>query len=430
MKKVLIITYYWPPGGGAGIYRVLKTVKYLPHFDWQPVILTVQHGNYPVIDLDLEKDIPPGNNCTVYKSKSIEPFNLYRKFTGRKSNEKIPDYVFDEKNNLKDRISRWIRVNLFIPDSRMGWIPAAVKAGMKIIKDDRIDLIFTSSPPHTVQVIARRLAGKSGIKWIADFRDPWTEILTYENIKRNFLAAFIDRHLEKSVLRRANAITCVTQQYIDTFRQRVNNLYFNIPNGFDEDDFINVDKVPSGKFRITYTGNLSESRNISNVLLALKNLEPAIIQNIEFSFYGFVNQKVKNLTAELQLNSIVRFHPSVPHQVAIGRMVNSEILLLVVHQTAGNKGIIPGKLYEYARTYNYILTLGPKEGEVAQFLQHTRSGQIFDYHEDLTGIIRQRYDAWLSQESFQPDQEKIKKFSRKNLCAELVSIFDKVLQAT
>jgi glycosyltransferase involved in cell wall biosynthesis len=211
---------------------VLKFAKYLPHFGWQPVILTVQNGNYPVIDPSLAQDIPA--DCHVYRSKSFEPFGIYKKFTGRKSDERIPDYVFDAKNNFKDIISRWVRINLFIPDSRMGWIPSAVKEGLKIIKNEHIDLIFTSSPPHTVQVIANRLAKKSGIKWIADFRDPWTDVLTYEGHRRNVLAASIDRRLEKSVLRHADAITCVNQHYIDTFRQQVDNYYFKITNGYDE----------------------------------------------------------------------------------------------------------------------------------------------------------------------------------------------------
>jgi glycosyltransferase involved in cell wall biosynthesis len=226
MKKVLIITYYWPPGGGAGIYRVLKFAKYLPQFNWQPIILTVKQGTYPVIDHGLEKDVP--SNCPVYRCKSIEPFGIYKKFTGRNSDEAIPDYVFYAKNSLKDHISRWIRFNCFIPDSRMGWTPSAVKIGLKIIKTEHIDLIFSSSPPNTVQVIANQLARKSGIKWVADFRDPWTDALTYQGIRRSFLTTYIDHRLERNVLQRADAITCVNQDYIDIFKKRVSNNEFTL----------------------------------------------------------------------------------------------------------------------------------------------------------------------------------------------------------
>jgi glycosyltransferase involved in cell wall biosynthesis len=426
MKKVLIVTYYWPPGGGPGVQRVLKFVKYLPHFGWQPVILTVQDGNYPELDFSLKKDIPAV--CPVYTSKSIEPFSLYKKFTGRKSEENIPDYVFDSKNNFKDRISRWIRVNFFIPDSRMGWIPFAVKKGLTIIEKENIDLIFTSSPPHTVQIIANRLVRKANKKWVADFRDPWVDTLSYENTRRSALAVLVDSRLEKSVLRHADAVVCVTQQYVERFKQRMDNRYFKIFNGYDEDDFVHVAKAASNKFRIIYTGSLSETRNIDNVLLALKNLNEEVKKNIELSFYGFVNQKVQKRIGELQLSALVKLNSHVSHQYAIEQMVNADMLLLVVHETAANKGIIPGKLFEYLATGNFILALGHKEGEVAQILRQTACGEIFDYQEDLTEIINRRYEAWIKKEPFKANMEEIKKYSRKNQTSELVHIFEQVLR--
>ena len=426
MKKVLVVTYYWPPGGGPGVQRVLKFVKYFPHFGWQPVILTVRNGNYPELDFSLKQDIPL--NCPVYTSRAIEPFSLYKKFTGKKSDEKIPDYVADSRNNFKDAIARWIRVNLFIPDSRMGWIPFAVREGLKIIKKENIDLIFTSSPPHTVQIIANRLARKSNKKWVADFRDPWVDTLTYENTGRNALAEWIDARLEKSVLERADAVTCVTQQYVDRFRQRVDTRYYKIFNGYDKDDFTAVSKEVRNKFRIVHTGSLSETRNIDNLLLALKNLKVEVRKNLELCFYGFVNQKVKNRIAEWHLNELVKLNPYVPHQYAIEQIVNADVLLLVVHETAGNKGIIPGKLFEYMATHNFILALGHKEGEVAQILQETACGQIFDYQEDLTGIITRRYEVWSKKEPFIPNVEEIQKYSRENQTSDLVHIFENVLK--
>lgn len=428
MKKVLIITYYWPPGGGAGVYRVLKFVKYFSLFNWRPVVLTIERGSYPVIDHSLEKDIP--SNCTVYKCKSFEPFGLYKKFVGRHNDELIPDYVFDSKSSIKDLIARWIRLNLFVPDARMGWIPSAVTLGQKIIKTEHIDLIFTSSPPHTVQVIANLLARKTGIKWVADFRDPWTDVLTYQGTHRSLLAAGIDRHLEKSVLRRANAITCINQQYIDTFRQQAQNRYFKIPNGYDEDDFINVVKEPSPKFRIKYTGNLSETRNITNVLSALNNIDSRIRSNIELSFYGFVDPKVQKKILEMHLMPIIKINSYVPHCEAIRHMVNTEILLLVIHEVIGNKGIMTGKIFEYARSYNFILAIGPKDGEAAQFLKKTASGRIFDYQEDLTDIILQQYKSWINKETHRPNIQEIKKYSRMSLTKKMVDIFQQLDRET
>ncbi len=426
MKKVLIITYYWPPAGGPAIQRILKFVKYLPQFGWQPVILTVQNGNYPVIDHSLEKDIPA--DCRVYKTKSIEPFNLYKKFIGKKSDEKIPDYILDSnKDNLKEVISGWIRLNLFIPDSRIGWIPFAVKAGHTIIKNENIDLIFSSSPPHTVQIIAKRLARKTKIKWIADFRDPWVDILHYEVTKRSALTEFFDSQLEKSALKHADTIICVNQQIIENFKRRVKNKYFTIYNGFDEEDFINIIKKQSDKFRITYAGSLPESSNLSTVLLTLKNIDEDVRKNIELFFYGSVNQTVRNEIEELKLTDMVKLNPYVPHQRLIEYLVNSDILLLVVPETAKNKGIITGKLFEYLATGNFILALGPKAGEAAKILEKTHGGRIYDYHEDLTEIFKQRYVSWLKKDAFTSNIEEINKFSRKNQTRTLVHIFEEVI---
>ena len=163
MKKVLIITYYWPPSGGPGVQRVLKFAKYLPQFGWQPIILTVKNGEYPAIDETLEKDIPP--ECIVYKTNSWEPTNLYKKFAVMKKDEKIPVAVLSENNvSWKKKIANWIRLNLFIPDAKIGWIPFAVRKGKEIIKEHQPDVIFSSSPPHSLQFIAKKLAKWSGLK--------------------------------------------------------------------------------------------------------------------------------------------------------------------------------------------------------------------------------------------------------------------------
>jgi hypothetical protein len=157
MKKVLIITYYWPPAGGPGVQRVLKFAKYLPEFGWQPLVLTVKNGEYPAYDKSLKNDIPP--ECKVYTTKSIEPFKLYKKFTGMAENEAIPVATLTEnKKNWKKRLAYWIRLNLFIPDAKIGWIPFAVKAGKKIIQEEKPDIILSSSPPPTVHLIAKKLA--------------------------------------------------------------------------------------------------------------------------------------------------------------------------------------------------------------------------------------------------------------------------------
>ena len=217
MRKVLIIAYYWPPAGGAGVQRVLKFAKYLPQFGWEPVILTVETPDSPIEDYSLLEDIPP--NTKVYKTKALEPFNFYKKVTGRKKEEKISSDILvdNSRSSFVEKLSKWIRLNLFIPDAKIGWIPYAVKNGLKIINDENIDLIFSSSPPHTIQKIGKKLSKKSKLKWVADFRDPWMEIVHYQNVRRNFITKYIDSKLEKSILKTADGITTISKEIVNLF---------------------------------------------------------------------------------------------------------------------------------------------------------------------------------------------------------------------
>ncbi|MCK4715587.1 MAG: glycosyltransferase, partial [Candidatus Marinimicrobia bacterium] len=222
MKKVLIITYYWPPAGGPGVQRVLKFAKYLPEFGWQPIILTVKNGEYPAIDNSLQKEIPA--NCKVYNTFSIEPNFVYKKFTGMGSDEKIPTAVLAAENtNWKKRLANWIRLNLFIPDAKIGWIPFAVRKGKKIIKAEKPDIIFSSSPPPTVHLIARKLAKWSGIKWVADFRDPWTDIYHYNDVKRSAWSLNRDKDKEKEIVTSADEIITVSQNVAELLNEKIPN---------------------------------------------------------------------------------------------------------------------------------------------------------------------------------------------------------------
>src|SRR5690606_13755203 len=199
LKKVLIITYYWPPAGGSGVQRVLKFAKYLPEFGWEPVILTVENGEYPALDSSFEDDIPKG--MKVYKTKALEPFHVYKALTGQSRDSKIDTNILkSESENLREKISKWIRLNIFIPDARIGWMAYAVRQGMEIIENENISLIISTSPPQSLQLSAMRIARKSKKPWVADFRDPWTSIAYYQKSKRFALTKKLDHYLEKKVL--------------------------------------------------------------------------------------------------------------------------------------------------------------------------------------------------------------------------------------
>jgi len=249
MKKVLIVTYYWPPAGGAGVQRVLKFAKYLPQFGWQPIILTVENPDCPVIDDSLLNDIPP--ECKVYKTKAIEPFELYKKITGKNKSDKIPSDVLANSKNLTfaEKIARWIRINLFIPDAKIGWKYYAIKKAKRIIEQEKIDIIFSTSPPQTVALIAKKIAKISKLKWVADFRDPWMEIVYYQNLNRNNITKYIDGKLEKGVLKKADVLLTISADIVDLFRSKVDKKdYSIIPNGFDETDFLKNEKKKNDFF--------------------------------------------------------------------------------------------------------------------------------------------------------------------------------------
>ena len=257
-KKVLIITYYWPPSGGPGVQRVLKFAKYLPEFGWEPIILTIKNGEYPAIDNTLLKDIP--KNCKVYKSKAFQPSFLYRKFTGMKKDEKIPVASLANKDvNWKKRISNWIRLNIFIPDAKIGWLPFAIKEGKKIIQSEKPDIIFSSSPPPTVHLIAKKLAKWSRIKWIADFRDPWTDIHYLQNQKINPISKKFNKNLEIEVIKTCESATCVSENFVNLLTNQFNSKFNIITNGFDTETKFNVKKNPE-KFTILYIGGLTQNR--------------------------------------------------------------------------------------------------------------------------------------------------------------------------
>lgn len=427
MKKVLIITYYWPPAGGPGVQRVLKFAKYLPEFGWEPVILTVVNGEYPALDPDLEKDV--AQSVKVFRTKIYEPHRMYKFFIGKPVDTPIPTHILNpsENDNFKSKISKWIRANFFIPDAKIGWMPSALKAGRAIIDSQDIDLIFSTSPPHTVQIIARKLALRSRIKWVADFRDPWIEAFWQRNMYQSKIASRININLQKTVLKSADSITTANSNLIDSFEKIIQNKYYFIPNGFDPDDFKNLSKSPSNKFRITYIGTLGRDQNIDNFLSSVQALSDKNTNKIEISFYGNIHESIIRSIENMKLGNKINIHSYISHNEVLKTMLDSEILLLVIPDSPDNKGIIPGKFFEYMASGNYILALGPGDGGVAKILKETNSGKMFGYKSDLTTILNFRFEQWSQHKMSETNSKKVVKYSRKYETQQLADIFEKVL---
>lgn len=423
MKKVLIITYYWPPSGGPGVQRILKFAKYLPELGWEPVILTVENGNYPSIDKTLFNEIRGG--IRVYKTKSFEPFELYKSFTGKSNDQKIPTFVLNksEKESIVEKFSRWMRANVFVPDAKIGWVKYIVKEGMQIIEKENPDLIFSSSPPHSLQIGAMKLAKKSGLKWVADFRDPWSNAFWQKDINRLGFASVKDNKYENNVLSNADAVTTVSKTIAENFNKIIENNYTVIPNGFDESDF-NFEKHNSDKFIISYTGTLGESQKVGNLVNTINGLDKEIKAHIELNFYGTFHPAILN---KLQECKNVNVFENVPHNEVVKIMAASQMLLLVIPDSPNNEGILTGKIFEYMATRNYILGIGPVNGDAAEILIKSGTGNMFGYNDSLTDAITDQFNKWKSGHKNSVNEQELSKYTRRNLTAKLVEVFGSML---
>lgn len=429
MKKVLIVTYYWPPAGGAGVQRVLKFAKYLPKFGWQPIILTVSKPDAPAYDETLQTDIPI--ECKVYKTKSLEPFSLYKKLTGKDDSYKIPGDVLVKNKNLSfiEKLSKWIRLNLFIPDAKIGWMPSAIKEAKNIINEEKIDIIFSTSPPPTTALIAKKIAKISKLKWVADFRDPWMEIVYYQNVERSSLTKYIDSKFEKTVLNRADVLLTISRDMVNLFTTKVGNKNYKIiPNGFDETDFQPIEKKVNHNFTIAYTGAITNTRVPTVFLKALKKfIDSENIQNIKLIFAGKTCPEFDEQIKLLELESFFDFKGFLPHNESTMILQNADLLILAIDNVPHNKGFLTGKIFEYLGAKTPIFAIGPIDGDANKIITETNSGKMVDYTEEEGAyqLLKKMYSNWQSNNiefTFE-----VEKYSRIKQAEELSKIFNETI---
>lgn len=428
MKTVLIITYYWPPAGGPGVQRVLKFVKYLPAFGWRPVVLTVRDGEYPAIDESLNKDVPA--DCLVFKTASLEPTGLYKRFVGMKKEDRIRVAVLTEKSSsMKKRLSNWIRLNLIYPDAKIGWKPFAVKEGLRLISEYHPELIFSSSPPSTVQRIARALSKKSGLPWVADFRDPWTNAYYYHQLPKSRLARKIDRHLERQVLHDADRIVTVSEGFFD---DALHHKEIQIPNGFDSEDLPGSrDRQPNKKFTIRYMGSLKIRQYIGSFFDALKDLSdrPEMRDALRLDIIGNFDPRVRDIISAKNIPMEINFSGYRNHDEALRLVSQADMLLLVIGRSHISHRLLTGKVFEYIMVRKPILAYGPPGGAADNLLQKTRTGRMFDY-EDQPGaaqFIEDHFNDWKNGRQFSNfAAQEINRYERKELTRSLAKLFEDV----
>jgi len=423
MKKVLIITYYWPPSGGAGVQRWLKFAKYLPEYGWQPVILTVdpQYASYPQRDESLSSEVDP--NCLVYITKSFELYNFYKLVSGKKE---VPygGFANESKESLLQKFSKFIRGNFLLPDPRKGWNKYALKKAVELISQFNIDTVVTTSPPHSTQLIGLKLKQKFNIRWIADLRDPWTDIYYYNQFKHTALASKIDRSYERKVVENADLLVTVSEDVKRIFAEKsklpIASKTAVIPNGFDEDDF-KLTNIPAETRKvITYSGTISEAYDVDCLLEALCRLDEGLKSQILIRFVGkippLIEQKFISTRLEIEMVGYV------DHPKSIEYLFRSDLLLLVIPKVKNNRGILTGKFFEYLASQKPILAIGPTDGDLAKIIQETECGKLFDY-EDSEGMLRFIQNIMTNPISVS-NTEKMNQYSRKQLTKKIVQILE------
>lgn len=431
MKRVLIITYYWPPGGGAGVQRWLKFVKYLRDFGWEPIVYTAENGEMPVIDLSLEKDIPKG--LTVLKTKIWEPYSFYKTFIGKKQNEKINASFLSEnkKPSLTEKISVWIRGNFFIPDARKFWIKPSVNYLSNYLKTNKVDAVISSGPPHSMHLIALGLKKKfPELKWVADFRDPWTNIDFYKELMLSASSDQKHKTLEKDVLNAADSVISIGKGMDEEFKLILGNSpekFKVITNGFDADDICKDPLEKDKKFSIAHIGTLVKSRNpevLWKVLSELVKENPSFKNDLEIKLVGKVDFFITERLKHYQLESYVRRIDYLPHNEVIKEQQKTKVLLLLVNNTPNAKSILTGKIFEYLAAEVPILAIGPKDGDLAAILQKTESGLISDFED--APQLKQNILNLYSGQKINFNRAEIQKYSRRELTKDLSELLNKL----
>ncbi len=432
MKKVLIITYYWPPAGGPSVQRVLKFAKYLPEFGWEPIILTVEKGEFFAIDPSLVKEV---NDFKVYRSRNWEPGFIYRKLSGMKQNEPIPVGVLEKPaQKWGQKLSHWIRRNIFIPDAKIGWYPHAVHLGKKIIKNNHPHIIFSSSPPPTVHLIARTLSHKFNLPFIADFRDPWSDIYYYKIHPRLSIAEKLDRQLEQKVFRDADHLIFISNQDLQTYCSNNSSKCHYIPNGYDETDFQEINIIKKTyQFIITHLGSLNLSRfpeELFKALNTIRKTQPQMLHNLRIRFIGTVDSQVKAMIQKMGFAEHVEYLGYLPHKEALQKAAESSILLLVNVKSPDSKRIVAGKTFEYLRLRKPIIAITPPEGELAQLLSNFERMYCTDFGDAnsiQTALLRE-YRLWNTGQVLPTElPEEIKQFERRYLTGRLADVFGNII---
>jgi hypothetical protein len=424
-KKILIITYYWPPAGGPGVQRWLKFVKYLPDFGIQPIVYIPENPTYPIVDENLVKEV--SDNTIILRNKIFEPYQL-ASFLSKNKTKKISSGIIpnQKKQSFLDKTFLWIRGNLFIPDARVFWVKPSVFFLEKYILENNIDIIITSGPPHSLHLIGLELKNKLNVKWFADFRDPWTTIGYHKSLRLSSFAANRHKALEHQVLNSADTIIVTSKTTKTEFEAITTKPIAVITNGYDTEQ---VEKQTlDNKFSLAHIGSFLSERNpliLWESLIELVNEIPEFKSQLEIKLIGAVSQEVLETIKAYKLDSYLNNLGYISHKEAIAHQRKSQVLLLIEIDSEDTKSIIPGKLFEYMVSGRPIIAIGPKNSDFAAIIQSTNTGSFFKYSEKLKlkSVILDFYNQFL-EGKLQSNGVGLQKYSRRSLTKELAQLLN------
>lgn len=431
MKKVLIITYYWPPSGGSGVQRWLKFTKYLREFGWEPIIYTVENGEFPIIDTSLEKDVPEG--LTVLRQPIWEPYQLYKFFTGQKKTDRVVSGFLSEnkKPSLSSKISTFIRGNFFIPDARMFWIRPSIRFLKEYLANNHVDAMVSNGPPHSTHLIALGIKEKMNIPWLADFRDPWTAIDFYQDLMLTPFADWRHHTLEKKVITKANTVVVVSETRRKDFEQIVAREIKVVTNGYDESDvFDNPAALSTTEFSIAHIGLMNKDRNLPVFWRALRELtteNPAFAQQLKVKLIGKCDASVRDTIAENQMEAWTEYIDYMPHKEVSFLQQSVSVLYLPINHVFNAEAVLPGKVFEYLAARRPILVIGPEEGDASVIIREAGAGWIsgFEDVEKLKANLSDMFQKHLSQQ-LHVNPAGISHYSRRSLTGKMAALLTEI----
>ena len=445
MKRVLIIAYYWPPAGGSGVQRWVKFAKYLPSNGWQPVVCTPLNPEYYSKDETLARDVPP--EAEVLRLKITEPYGIYRRLMGKSSSTDMKTLtsaaadasnargessdnvnpISAEHKSLKQKISLWVRANLFIPDPRIWWLGPCSRQLKKYLKEHPVDVIVTTGPPQSMHLIGRRLSKATGIPWVADFRDPWTKMFYFKHLPLTKYSLKKHLRLEKAVLDDATAVIAVTPLVQKDFQAETSTPVHLITNGFDEDDFAKVNKgLAEGrenKFRAVHTGIFAADGNplaLWDVLAELCRKDEDFRNRLEIRLAGKVDEAIVEAIRSRGLGDNLVLIGYVSHERAVAEQQCADLLLLPLRQEPEYRSVLPGKIFEYLAARRPVLGIGQPDGIAAKVLEDSGAGVMRDW-DDVDGI-RETVQAVFEGRLSCDGNADLEKYTRRSLTRQLSAL--------